>query len=171
MVLQSIFMGFAASRFGIVERWCPCIFCACLDQPASRLQHLAQTLCGRRLRAERFHFTIGSISLLVDYSGPSSVATCIEPSRLQFCYGSYGKPVLAETFAVSSISTCLTLKGLPVCYYSWAGDWCWHWTCPPVPKLSRSLTASFLLEKVLCCVHLPATKPKAFFRWTRKEAI
>jgi len=87
------------------------LFCASLDQPTSRLQHLAETLSAdEQMRAERFeqdrkHFIIARgllRTILASYVD-------IEPSRLQFCYGSYGKPVLAETFAkVSSVSTCLT---------------------------------------------------------------
>ena len=77
------------------------VWCASLDQPASGLQWLAQTLSAdERVRAERFYFEQDGMRFIVGrgllriilgyYLG-------IEPSELRFCYSSRGRPTLAET--------------------------------------------------------------------------
>lgn len=76
------------------------VWCASLDQPATRFRRLVQTLSAdERARAERFHFeqdgrrfTVGRgllRTILGSYLG-------VEPSQLQFCYGCRGKPALAS---------------------------------------------------------------------------
>ena len=77
------------------------VWCASLDQPASCVQQFAQSLSAdERVRAERFHFEQhrnrfiagrGLLRMILSYY------TGIEPSRLQFCYGSRDKPALVET--------------------------------------------------------------------------
>ncbi len=74
---------------------------ASLDQPASRFQRLAQTLSeDERLRAGQFYFEQDRKRFIASRGLLKTILGCyldIEPSRLQFCYGSRGKPALAET--------------------------------------------------------------------------
>lgn len=83
------------------------IWWAALDQPEWRVQQLAQTLSvDESIRADRFHFEQdrkrfiarrGILrTLLGGYLG-------IEPDRLQFYYGSHGKPALAENSSGSTV--------------------------------------------------------------------
>jgi len=88
------------------------LFCASLDQPTSRLQHLAETLSAdEQMRAESvFLSRIGSISsLLVDLRTILASYVDIEPSRLIVIHG---KPVLAETFAKGKLRFNLSHPGL-----------------------------------------------------------
>jgi len=74
---------------------------ASLDQLALRFQRLAQTLSAdEQLRAERFYFEQDRRRFVVSRGLLRTILGCylgIEPSRLQFCYGSRDKPALVET--------------------------------------------------------------------------
>jgi len=93
------------------------LFCASLDQPTSRLQHLAETLCGRADEGRAFYFEQDRKHFIIARGLLRTILASyvdIEPSRLQFCYGSYGKPVLAETFAKVKLRFNLShSQGLP----------------------------------------------------------
>jgi 4'-phosphopantetheinyl transferase len=77
------------------------IWCASLNQQPSRFQRLAQTLSAdERMRAERFYFEKDRRRFIVRRGLLRTILGCylgIEPNRLRFCYGPYGKPALAET--------------------------------------------------------------------------
>lgn len=77
------------------------IWRAALDQPATCVQQLGQTLSAdERLRAEKFHFESDRLRFIV---GRGLLRTILgrylelEPGCLHFCYGSHGKPALVET--------------------------------------------------------------------------
>lgn len=71
---------------------------ASLNQPASCIQRLAQTLSAdERLRAERFHFERDRRHFIVSRGLLRKILgryLGVEPGRLQFDYGPYGKPSL-----------------------------------------------------------------------------
>src|SRR5439155_22587094 len=76
------------------------VWCASLDQPATCFQFLAQTLSPDEwMRARGFYFEADRKRFIV---GRGLLRTIlgrllrVEPSQLQFCYGSYGKPTLVE---------------------------------------------------------------------------
>lgn len=148
-----------------------------LDQPASRVQHLAQILSAdERTRAERFyfehdrkHFIVGRgllRTLLGRYLG-------IEPGQLQFCYGSRGKPALAETFGGGTCFNLSHSQGLAL----------YAFTCNrqigidleyirPMAGAEQIVERFFSAREHSMFCSLPQSqKQKAFFQcWTRKEA-
>jgi 4'-phosphopantetheinyl transferase len=75
---------------------------AWLDQPASRLPTLLDTLTlDERARAARFHFQRDRARFIVARGVLRVVLGRyleIAPNRLRFCYSPYGKPALAEEF-------------------------------------------------------------------------
>lgn len=154
------------------------VFCACLDQPASRLQHLAQTLSAdERLRAERFHFEQDRKHFIIGRGLLRTILGSyldIEPSQLQFCYGSYGKPVLAETFGKGKLRFNLShSQGLALYAITREreiGVDIEH--VRPVPE-AEQIADRFFCERESAVFRAlpPSQKPKAFFNcWTRKEA-
>ncbi len=74
---------------------------ASLDQPLSQVEQLMQTLSAdERAWAERYYFAHDKQHFVVARSLLRSILgryIDIEPSRLQFCAGPYGKPALVET--------------------------------------------------------------------------
>ncbi len=84
------------------------VWCASLDQPPSLVAQLVQTLSAdERLRAERYHFARDRQSFIISHGLLRMILAGyldMEPGRLQFCYGPYGKLALAET------SNCCTLQ-------------------------------------------------------------
>ena len=73
---------------------------ASLDPPESEVQRLAQTLSADELlRSKHFYFERDRKRFMVSRGILRTILGSylgIEPSRLRFGYGSYGKPVLAE---------------------------------------------------------------------------
>jgi 4'-phosphopantetheinyl transferase len=154
------------------------VFCASLDQPALRLQHLAQTLSAdEHMRAERFYFEQDRKHFIIARGFLRTILASyvdIEPSRLQFCYGSYGKPVLAETFAKDKLRFNLSHSqglalyaitrereiGVDIEYVR------------PIPEAEQIAERFFSArENAVFRALPPSHKPKAFFNcWTRKEA-
>lgn len=74
---------------------------ASLDLPASRVQELAQALSAdERTRASRFRFERDRRRFIASHGILRAILgryLDVEPARLQFCHGPYGKPALAET--------------------------------------------------------------------------
>ncbi len=149
-----------------------------LDQPASYLQRLKRTLSAdERLRAEHYCFEQDSRRFIV---GRGMLRTLlgryvgIEPSRLQFCYGTHGKPRLAATvsdamlrFNVSHSQGlalyAITLRrevGVDLERMRCIADW-------------AQIAARFfsLAEQAALASVTPTKKLEAFYNcWTRKEA-
>jgi 4'-phosphopantetheinyl transferase len=78
------------------------VWCAELDQTASRVHNLQQTLDGNeRARAERFYFKRDRNHFIVAHGLLRVILSRylnIEPGDLRFCYSPYGKPMLAKEF-------------------------------------------------------------------------
>ncbi len=78
-----------------------------LDQLASRVQTLSQTLSPDELmRAERFHFERDRSYFLINKGILRTILgsyLSVEPGKLQFCYGKYGKPALVDLSGNGSI--------------------------------------------------------------------
>lgn len=149
-----------------------------LDQPAQRLQQLAQTLSADELtKAERFYFERDRKHFIVGRGFLRSILgryLDIEPGRLQFCYGSHGKPALAETpgriilrFNLSHSQglalyavTCDREIGVDLEYIR------------PMPEAEQIVKRFFSArEHSVFCSIPPSQKHEAFFHcWTRKEA-
>ena len=149
-----------------------------LDQPASRLQQLAQTLSvDEQSKAERFyfekdrkHFIVGRGFLrliLGRYLG-------IEPSQLQFCYGSRGKPDLAEIFSGSKLRFNLSHShGLALYAFTCDRSVGVDIECiRPMPAAEQIVERFFSPREHSVFCSLPQNqKLEAFFNcWTRKEA-
>ena len=154
------------------------IWRACLDQPAWRIQQLAQTLSqDERIRADRFYFEQDTKRFIV---GRGILRTMlgrylgIEPSQLQFRYGPCGKPALTENSLGSTVSFNLShSQGLAL----------YAVTCDrqigvdlehirPVPNAENIALRFFSeREKAVFTALPPSQKQAAFFNcWTRKEA-
>jgi len=78
-----------------------------LDQPAWRVQQLAQTLSADEwVRANRFHFEIDGARFIAGRSVLRSILghyLGIEPGQVQLCYGRHGKPCLHEALNAAMI--------------------------------------------------------------------
>ena len=154
------------------------VFCACLDQPASRLQELAQTLSeSERIRAERFHFEKDRKRFIIARGLLRTILGCyldIEPSRVQFCYGSYGKPALAETSGPSALRFNLSHSHFLALYavtnQREIGVDIEH--LRPMREAEQIAKRFFSARENAVFRELPPSqKDEAFFNcWTRKEA-
>jgi 4'-phosphopantetheinyl transferase len=154
------------------------VFCACLDQPASRLQELAQTLSeSERIRAERFHFEKDRKRFIIARGLLRTILGCyldIEPSRVQFSYGSYGKPALGETSGSSGLRFNLSHSHFLALYAVTRereiGVDIEH--VRPMPEAEQIVKRFFSArENAVFCALPPSQKDEAFFNcWTRKEA-
>jgi 4'-phosphopantetheinyl transferase len=81
---------------------------ASLDLDAARIQDLHCTLTpDEQERADRFHFQKDRDHYIVARGTLRAILgryLVVEPSALRFCYSSYGKPALAETFGGNELS-------------------------------------------------------------------
>ncbi len=154
------------------------VFCACLDQPASRLQELAQTLSeSEQVRAERFYFEQDRKRFTIGRGLLRTILGCyldIEPSQVQFCYGSKGKPALAPSCGRGAIRFNLShSQGLAlyaVTSEREIGVDIEH--VRPLPEAEQIVKRFFSArENAVFCTLPPNQKQEAFFNcWTRKEA-
>lgn len=149
-----------------------------LDQPASRLQQLAQTLSAdERTRAERFYFEKDRNHFIV---GRGLLRTIlgryldIEPGRLQFCYGARGKPALAETPGGSMLNFNLShSQGLALYAVTCNREIGVDLECiRPMLEAEQIVLRFFSARENAVFRALPQSqKHEAFFHcWTRKEA-
>lgn len=154
------------------------IWRATLDQPVERVQQLAQRLSGdERARAGRFHFELDRKRFIV---GRGVLRTIlgrylgIEPRRLQFCYGSQGKPYLAERIGDSTLRFNLAHShGLALLAFTRGREIgidlervCTEVKCEPIAARFFSQRENSTLRALP-----PTVKHKAFFAcWSRKEA-
>lgn len=154
------------------------VWCTFLNQPASRVQQLAQILSAdERTRAARFYlerdrkrFIAGRgllRSILGRYLG-------IAPGRLQFCYGPHGKPTLAETTGGSMLSFNLSHSHELVLYAVTRdreiGVDVEH--IRPISEFEQIALRCFSIEENTVFRELPPSQKLAAFLncWTRKEA-
>ena len=152
---------------------------ACLDQSVSRFQILLQTLSlDERMRAERFHFEKHRKRFIVGRAILRTILgyyLSVEPSRLRFCYGKYGKPALADTFGKETISFNLSHSDGLALYGFTRG-------CEigvdiehvrDISEMEQIAERFFSAREKAVFRSLPEGKKKeAFFDcWTRKEAI
>lgn len=151
---------------------------AALTQPLARVQQLVQTLSAdERIRAERFYFERDRNRFIVGRGLLRMVLSCyvgIAPEQLQFCYGSRGKPTLAETPGGSKLRFNLSHSegmalyavtrdreiGIDIEYIR------------PITEMEQIAKRFFSVqENAVFCALPPNQKQTAFFNcWTRKEA-
>ena len=154
------------------------IWRASLDQPAWRIQKLAQMLTEDEYkRAERFHFEQHRQRFIAGRGILRTILSCylgIEPSLLQFCYGHRGKPALAAIDADKALRFNLShSEGLAM--YAIARDReigidLEYIRCVPD---AEQIAARFFScrENAVFRALPPEQKQAAFFNcWTRKEA-
>jgi len=151
---------------------------ATLDQPVTRVQQLAQTLSDdERMRAERFHFEQDRKRFIVSHGILRTILSCyvgIEPSRLQFCYRSQGKPYLTQRFDGGTLRFNLAHSHELALYAFTRGrEIGIDLERVRAEVACEQIAARFFSPRESATLRaLPATvKQKAFFTcWTRKEA-
>ena len=151
---------------------------ASLDQPASRIQRLAQLLTlDERERAERFNFAlhrrrfiVGRGILRMILSGYLDIA----PERLRFCCGPFGKPFLADAAGRNSLRFNLSHShNLALCAVTRLGEIGVDLEfMRPVIDMAQIAERNFSSTERAVLHRLPIEqKQQAFFNcWTRKEA-
>lgn len=149
-----------------------------VDQAAQHLAWLARTLSAEeQARAARFHFERDRVRSIVSHGVLRMILSHyvnVAPTRLQLCYGSYGKPALAESSGGdalrfnSSHSQGLLLYAL-ACGREIGVDLEY---IRPLPDLEPIAERFFSAGEAAALRALPPDQRlKAFFAcWTRKEA-
>jgi 4'-phosphopantetheinyl transferase len=153
---------------------------AVLDQPAARVQQLAQTLAAdEQLRAGRFHFERDRLRFIV---GRGLLRTILgrylgeKPDELDFCCEPHGKPTLAKTIAGSGDTLQFNLShSQGVALYAIAcgrkvGVDIEH--IRPIAEAEQIVDRFFSAQEQAVWRTLSVEqKQEAFFNaWTRKEA-
>ncbi|GBE04449.1 4'-phosphopantetheinyl transferase sfp [bacterium BMS3Abin10] len=155
------------------------VWCASLDQPVSRFQMLSQTLSpDEHMRAERFHFEKDRNHFIISHGILRTILgsyLSVEPDKLQFCYGKYGKPALADISGNGRI-----------CFNSSRSEWraLYVFTLDreigvdiehihDISEMDQIVERFFSVTENEVFHALPESKKKeAFFNcWTRKEAV
>jgi 4'-phosphopantetheinyl transferase len=149
-----------------------------LNQPASRVQQLAQMLSAdERTRAERFYLERDRKRFIAGRGLLRTILGCysgIDASRLQFCYGHHGKPALAETPGRSRLSFNLSHSQELILYAITRereiGVDVEH--IRPISEFEQIAERCFSAREIAVFRALPPSqKLAAFFNaWTRKEA-
>ncbi|HEY9693243.1 MAG TPA: 4'-phosphopantetheinyl transferase superfamily protein [Oculatellaceae cyanobacterium] len=154
------------------------VWCAVLDQPAGRVEQLAQTLSeDEKARSDRFYFEQHRKRFIIARGLLRTILgryLTIAPNLVNFSYGSQGKPALAEDLAVSKLqfnvshSENLALYavtrdravGIDIEYIS------------PMADAEQLAERFFAAKEAEILRSLPENqKQQAFFNcWTRKEA-
>jgi Phosphopantetheinyl transferase len=154
------------------------VWCAELDQTASRVHNLQQTLDGNeRARAERFYFKRDRNHFIVAHGFLRVILSRylnIEPDDLRFCYSPYGKPMLAEKFDRDRLCFNLSHSHGLVLYAVTRGREIGIDIERIRPDLAcdRIAEAFFSPREVAALRIVPTSRQlEAFFNcWTRKEA-
>jgi 4'-phosphopantetheinyl transferase len=154
------------------------VWCAVLDQPAGRVEQLAQTLSeDEKARSDRFYFEQHRKRFIIARGLLRTILgryLDIAPNLVNFYYGSQGKPALAEDLAVSKLQfnvshsqdlalyavTCDRAVGIDIEYIR------------PMTDAEQLAGRFFAAKEAEILRSLPEyQKQQAFFNcWTRKEA-
>lgn len=153
------------------------VWCASLDQSASSLRRLAQTLSAdEQVRAGRFYFERDRKHFI---AGRGLLRTIlgrylrIEAERLQFCYGPRGKPTLAETYGGMLRFNVSHSHGVALYAVTLGRE-----VGVDIERVRSLADADQIAERffsarenAVFCALAPGQKDEAFFNcWTRKEA-
>jgi 4'-phosphopantetheinyl transferase len=155
------------------------IWQADLDLPMTDIQMFKETLSMDEMeRAKRFHFDKDRNRFIVRRGILRAILgryLNVEPSRVQFCYGKNGKPILTDTFGKKTV--CFNLSHSEgVGLYAVTQD---HEIGVDIEHVRDILDMAQIAERffsvrenIIFC-SLPAGKRKeAFYNcWTRKEAF
>ncbi len=155
------------------------VWCVSLDQLGPRYQLVSQTLSSDEyMRAKRFRFEKDRNRFIV---GRGILRTILgyylhlEPGKIQFCYGKYGKPALADTSGKGTI--CFNLSHSEgIALYAFNRD---HEIGIDIEHIRNISEMDQIAERFFSVREndvfraLPESKKKeAFFDcWTRKEAF
>ncbi|MBR8838429.1 MAG: 4'-phosphopantetheinyl transferase superfamily protein [Stigonema ocellatum SAG 48.90 = DSM 106950] len=154
------------------------VWCASLDQSASRFQQLTKTLSqDEQLRADRFRFEKHRQRFIIGRGVLRAILgryMNIEPSQLRFCYGSHGKPALATASPTGMLDFNLSHSG-GVALYAFARDrqiGIDIESLRPVSEVEQIADRFFSIrEYEELRAFPPSQQHNAFFRyWTLKEA-
>jgi 4'-phosphopantetheinyl transferase len=150
-----------------------------LDLPTIGLQNLHETLSiDERTRAERFHFEKDRRRYIVEHGILRAILSSylsIEPSLVQFWYGQYGKPELANPFVNARIHFNMSdSQGLAL--FAFTRD---HEIgvdieqVRNIPEMDQIAEQFFSPEETAIFRSLPeSAKKEAFYNcWTHKEAF
>ena len=151
---------------------------ASLDQPASCVQNLRQTLTTRELdRARRFHLQTDRQRFIVARGLLRAILgryLDVEPDQLRLGYGICGKPYLASTYGLNALRFNLSYSNGLALYAVTRGreigiDLEY---ARPIPEAERIAEQYFSAKENAVLRALPAgLKQRAFLTcWTRKEA-
>ena len=149
-----------------------------LDHVGSSFDRLAQVLSvDERTRAQRFHFERDRRRFVVRRGLLRTILGCyvgVEADRLQFCYGYYGKPALAETSGGGTLRFNLShSQGLALYAVTRHREIGVDLECiRPILEAEQIAERYFSARENAVFRALPAhEKLWAFFNcWTRKEA-
>ncbi len=155
------------------------VWCASLDQPVTLFYKFIQTLStDERIRAERFHFERDRRRFIIAHGILRMILSSylsVELSRLQFRYGKYGKPALADTSGKETFRFNLS-KSDGLALYGFTRDReigvdIEH--IRDIPEMDQIAERFFSVRENVVFRALPESKKKeAFFScWTRKEAF
>jgi 4'-phosphopantetheinyl transferase len=155
------------------------IWRANLDLPNMSFQKLYQTLSvDEKVRAKRFHFERDRKRFIVAHGTLRAILACylsVEPSRLQFFYGTNGKPALADTSGKGTILFNMSdSEGLALYAFTRGHDIGIDIECiRDIPEMYQIIEGFFSeKEKAILNGFAIGEKKETFFRyWTRKEAI
>jgi 4'-phosphopantetheinyl transferase len=154
------------------------VWCASLEQPASSLRWLGQTLSAdEQERAGRFHFERDRRHFI---AGRGLLRTIlgrylrVEAERLQFCYGPRGKPSLLETCGGDTLCFNVSHSHGLALYAVTHGrkvgvDVEWMRPLDDIEQIAERFFSA--RENATFRALAPDQKVEAFFNcWTRKEA-
>jgi len=152
---------------------------ASLDQPASIIQMLGQTLSmDEKKKAGRFYFEKDRRHFIVGRGLLRTILGCylgMEPIQLGFCYGKNGKPKLADKFGEVTINFNLSHSG-NLAFYGFTRDGKIGVDIErirKIPDMEQIAEQFFSVRENTIFCSLPTGKRKeAFYNcWTRKEAF